>query len=441
MIDAIMAPLPPDEIAAKTREWLDGLHSTVDAPHVARVGRSALRKLLERIADRSLWLGEEAGDGRQWADALGRCGRGFVQQCTELVEASQGIPQTQSSKIISAAVRLSEAFSRTGPLLQAFETELFAVAEKVSRLEELYGLVIKRADELAGDKTVLSARIDEMRQAEQGLREEARDAKRLFKQSEQRARAAERRAAEARRELYEARRSLRPGASHTSASNASPRKESFEDSAASTEATSSLGDSAAQATSRSNSSVRHFAGTQADPALHAEELKRHNKIPRGASPTWRSVDDGQAEPVKLFEDRAEPLQAETGPVSAMSYGVGASVSKGASPSKRVQGDHLLDLTYHQPVAIGSAARALSGSPLRASRNMDQVAVVGIGHCGLGSSSSAGSHQPRPAAWTSRRSDRWPWPPMRDSRRSASVGVLAPSPGAGLEFPVAPSWVR
>lgn len=227
--------MPVDDLAARHRDWLDGLHTAVEVPTVARVGQEALRKLVQRFADRRKWAGD---NDTQWAAELEDCGRTFVQQCAEMVEACSGVPPSLAPKLIGYAVRLAEALWRTGPLLEAFDREIAEVSEKVVRLEELYNAIVERADAVAGDRTVLgskaeeatakaeeaTAKAEEALKAQEELRGECRTARRAIRAAEQRATAAEKRTAEVRRELFEARRKARQMSSVNSRSKSPGRQ-------------------------------------------------------------------------------------------------------------------------------------------------------------------------------------------------------------------------
>jgi len=195
----ISAPLPPDAVSDKHGRWLKALRAAADLAQGIRCGHDALLRVASRLSI-SRKAREEERHGT-WASVLEECGQAFVEQCASLVEACQGAPPSLAPRILGCAVRLAEALGSTGPLIEALDSELISLAERVDRLQSFYAVALKRIEAVAGQVPTLEAKVKEVQRGRDEQQVQCREVRRALARSEQRRVNAERRADELDREL------------------------------------------------------------------------------------------------------------------------------------------------------------------------------------------------------------------------------------------------
>lgn len=253
--------LGADRVAELRALWLAAVGEVGTA---AAGGHRLLQQVLARFAAR-------ASGTQPWETALDDCVNAFVEACAEILEACEA---PALAPIVGHAARMAEAFSRTEPLLKAFEEELRKLQETYGALQGHYERLLERLEGLEAPQLESPVRRAEREEAERA---------RL---------AAERRAERAAAELREARAGLRDlalrPATATRAVQTTPRRASVE-SAAEVVAAPSLGARWAEAAELPGSSALHGRGPS--PGRMDRAASRADVIPRLRRSTFKLGDE------------------------------------------------------------------------------------------------------------------------------------------------------
>mmetsp|Transcript_10847 Transcript_10847/g.38045 ORF Transcript_10847/g.38045 Transcript_10847/m.38045 type:complete len:655 (-) Transcript_10847:52-2016(-) len=206
LVNGALSPLSPEEVSEQHQHWLEALHGAADLAQHVRCGHDALARVASRLREgrkaRSVDAGKRGpGSAGSWSQALEDCGRSFVENSAALVEACQGAPPWLAPRVLGCAVRLAEAFGSTGPLLEALDSELAAVEDRVEKLQQLYAVALKRVEAVAGQVPGLEEKAAQAVRARDEIRAQCRDVRQALGRSEKRRLAAESRADELSREL------------------------------------------------------------------------------------------------------------------------------------------------------------------------------------------------------------------------------------------------
>lgn len=186
LIVQTMSPLTKEQVTGPRNAWLEAISASKkvqgrDLPFLARCGQEALQLVQDRISQgRAAWALPQCGGssgasgGRSWVETLEELCRDFVERCAEVLEGCQGAaPPRLAARILGHAVKLAEILGKTGPLLAVFDDELALLHEKVSQIEVLIDVLLKRCEEVAGESSDLKAQATEAIRSRDECRQKA----------------------------------------------------------------------------------------------------------------------------------------------------------------------------------------------------------------------------------------------------------------------------
>ena len=140
-------------------EWFQAVESidnARDLAQVTRCGKASLMQVSERLQQ---WKSEGASTGSSKEKLLTDCCHSFIEHCAEIVEMS-GVTPKLASNLLGASIRMAEVVGKTGVLLFAMESEFAQLIDKVSRIELVYDVAVKRVESVAGEISQLNKKAE-----------------------------------------------------------------------------------------------------------------------------------------------------------------------------------------------------------------------------------------------------------------------------------------
>ena len=146
--------------AAFVADWKQAIHEleAVDLAQLTRCGRASLTQINERVKQ---WHVESTETATK--ELLAECCRTFVEHCAEIVEMA-GVSPKLASTLLGVSIRMAEVVGKTGSLIVAMESEFLEVRDKLSKLELVYDVALKRVETVAGEMATLQSRVDAARE-------------------------------------------------------------------------------------------------------------------------------------------------------------------------------------------------------------------------------------------------------------------------------------
>ena len=174
LCDQLMSPVSHSLSYTEWMQAVDAIDSARDLAQVTRCGKASLMQVSERLQQ---WKTGGEGEGRpkdrSKEKLLTDCCHTFIEHCAEIVEMSGATPKL-ASNLLGASIRMAEVVGKTGLLLCAMESEFAQLSDKVSRIELVYEVAVKRVELVAGEIAQLQKQADSAgARAEMALKRES----------------------------------------------------------------------------------------------------------------------------------------------------------------------------------------------------------------------------------------------------------------------------
>ena len=174
LCEQLMSPVSQSLIYTEWMQAVDAIDSARDLAQVTRCGKASLMQVSERLQQ---WKTGGEGEGRPKDRSkdklLTDCCHTFIEHCAEIVEMSGATPKL-ASNLLGASIRMAEVVGKTGLLLCAMESEFTQLSDKVSRIELVYEVAVKRVELVAGEIAQLQKQADSAgARAEMALKRES----------------------------------------------------------------------------------------------------------------------------------------------------------------------------------------------------------------------------------------------------------------------------
>ena len=195
---SLMAPLPD---ASHGDVWMQAMQA-IDAAELAQVTRCGKASLAQVSSRLQQWKNSGNPTDKPWAEVLGECCHAFMERCAEIVEMSSATPKL-SSNLLGAAVHLAELVGKTGLVLSAMDSDMTNLADRVSKLELIYDVAVKRVESVASEiaRGIDASTHEKAKQREAEMQSINEDLRKTLVESQQRCIAAEERATDLLRQL------------------------------------------------------------------------------------------------------------------------------------------------------------------------------------------------------------------------------------------------
>ena len=170
LCEELLSPISEPWICEE--KWVQAIEAmeATDLAQVTRCGRASLNQVSERLQQ---WKSQGLESTSAKDKVLAECCSIFIEQCAEIVEMA-GVTPKLASNLLGASIRMAEVVGKTGLLLRAMESKFGQISEKISRLELVYDVVVKRVEFVAGEVSHLKHSADAAHaQAENALKREA----------------------------------------------------------------------------------------------------------------------------------------------------------------------------------------------------------------------------------------------------------------------------
>eukprot|EP00435_Cladocopium_sp_Y103_P068144 s15_g31.t1 len=160
LCEQLMSPVSQSLSYTEWMQAVDAIDNARDLAQVTRCGKASLMQVSERLQQ---WKTGGEGEGgpkdRPKEKLLTDCCHTFIEHCAEIVEMSGATPKL-ASNLLGASIRMAEVVGKTGLLLCAMESEFAQLSDKVSRIELVYEVAVKRVELVAGEIAQLQKQAD-----------------------------------------------------------------------------------------------------------------------------------------------------------------------------------------------------------------------------------------------------------------------------------------